>query len=147
MSAVPREAPEPDCRRTGDEIRIEPLDGLLGARVHGLDLALPVTAVQARTLDAALRERRVLLCYGRPLDDAGLLHFARNVAEVLGPCGAAASLLYAEAAPRAGGDAVWLQLAEACDLLDAGMKRQVGALQLVTYNPFLHRLRPLPAHR
>lgn len=144
MNAMPREMPHADCSCPDRALRIEPLDGLLGARVHGLDFDRPVTAQQARALDSALRERQVLLCYGQPLDDARLLRLARHVQAVLGPCGTQASLLYAEAAPRAGGDAVWLQLAEACDLIDAGHKRQVGGLQLVTYNPFLHRLRRLP---
>jgi taurine dioxygenase len=147
MNAIPRAAPDAECRRTDEGFRIEPMDGPLGARVHGLDATLPETPGQAHALNAALRERQVLLCYGQPLGDAELLRLARNVEEVLGPCGTPASLLYAEAVPRAGGDAVWIQLAEACDLLDAGRKRQVGALQLVTYNPFLHRLRPLPAQR
>jgi taurine dioxygenase len=147
MNAVSSQAPDADCRHTRGAIHIERLGGPLGARVHGLDISLPVTAVQARALIDALRERQVLLCYGKTLDDAQLLHFVRNVGEVFEPCDAAASLLYAEAVPRAGSDAVWIQLAQACDLLGAGTTRQVGGLQLVTYNPFLHRLRPLPARR
>lgn len=145
MSAASGTALESACRGGGDGLRIEYLDAPVGARVHGLDATRPLTAGQLRALKAALHDRRVLLCYGQHLDEAQFLRFTRHVGDVLQPGGDSASLLYAEAVPRSGGDAVWINLAGACDLLDAGTKREIGALQLITYNPFLRRLRALPA--
>ncbi len=143
MNAGLRAVPQ-DAGRGGEGLRIEPMGPGPGARVHGLDATRPLTADQARALASALCERRVLLCYGPHLDDVQLQRFTRDVGPLLQPC-TAASLLYAEAEPRSGGDAVWLQLADACDLLEAGTRRELGDVQLITYNPYLHRLRPRAA--
>lgn len=122
-------------------LRITPLEILPGARVLGLDAALPLTAVQLQALREALGLHAVLLGYGRPLDAAGLADLAHRVGEAFACEGAPGSLLYVGAVPRAGGDAVWLQLADACELLGAGTRRHVGDVELTTFNPYLHRLR------
>lgn len=59
------------------------------------------------------------------------------------PVPSAASLLYAEAVPNKGGDTTWIDLAAAYDALDTATQREIDGLQLITYNPFLRRLKPL----
>lgn len=54
------------------------------------------------------------------------------------------SLLYALEIPPAGGDTTWVNLVAAYEALDEGTRREIDALQLITYNPFLRRRHPLP---
>ncbi len=59
------------------------------------------------------------------------------------PLPSSGSFLYALEVPRVGGDTTWINLAAAHDALDAATKREIADLQLITYNPFLRRLKPL----
>jgi len=59
------------------------------------------------------------------------------------PVPSAGSLLAAFEVPRHGGDTTWIDLAAAYDALDDATQRDIADLQLITYNPFLRRLRPL----
>lgn len=59
------------------------------------------------------------------------------------PVPSSGSLLYALEVPRVGGDTTWIDLVAAYDALDAATKREIDGLQLITYNPFLRRLKPL----
>ena len=59
------------------------------------------------------------------------------------PVPSAGSFLYALEVPRVGGDTTWIDLAAAYDALDDATKREIEGLQLITYNPFLRRLKPL----
>ena len=59
------------------------------------------------------------------------------------PVPSSGSLLYALEVPRIGGDTTWIDLAAAYDALDDATKRAIDGLQLITYNPFLRRLKPL----
>ena len=59
------------------------------------------------------------------------------------PVPSSGSLLYALEVPRVGGDTTWINLAAAYDALDDGTKLEIDGLQLITYNPFLRRLKPL----
>jgi hypothetical protein len=59
------------------------------------------------------------------------------------PVPSSGSLLYALEVPRAGGDTTWINLAAAYNALDAATKLLIDGLQLITYNPFLRRLKPL----
>jgi len=59
------------------------------------------------------------------------------------PVPSSGSLLYALEVPAVGGDTTWINLAAAYDALDTAIKLQIDGLQLITYNPFLRRLKPL----
>ena len=59
------------------------------------------------------------------------------------PVPSSGSFLYALEVPRVGGDTTWINLAAAHDALDDATKREIDGLQLITYNPFLRRLKPL----
>jgi len=59
------------------------------------------------------------------------------------PVPSSGSFLYALEVPRVGGDTTWIDLAAAHDALDPATQREIEALQLITYNPFLRRLKPL----
>jgi taurine dioxygenase len=59
------------------------------------------------------------------------------------PVPSSGSLLYALEVPSVGGDTTWINLAAAYDALDDTTKREIDGLQLITYNPFLRRLKPL----
>ena len=59
------------------------------------------------------------------------------------PTPSSGSLLYAVEVPSVGGDTTWYNLAQAYDELDAGTRREIDGLQLITYNPFLRKLKPL----
>ncbi len=61
------------------------------------------------------------------------------------PVPSAGSLLYALEVPRVGGDTTWINLAAAYEALDDATKAEIADLQLITYNPFLRRLHPLPS--
>ena len=63
------------------------------------------------------------------------------------PLPSASSFLLADAVPSEGGETTWINLAAAHDALDEATKAQIAALQLITYNPFLRRLNPLPSGR
>lgn len=60
------------------------------------------------------------------------------------PLPSSGSLLYALEVPAQGGDTTWINMASAYDALDEATKREIDGLQLITYNPFLRRLHPLP---
>lgn len=122
-------------------LRITPLEGVVGARVFGLDAVPPLTSGQRQALCEAMGRHGVLLAYGRRLDEAGLAALACRVRDARPREGSPAPLLYVGAAQRAGGDAVWLQLAAACEMLGAGTLGHVGDVELTTYNAYLHRLR------
>lgn len=59
------------------------------------------------------------------------------------PVPSSGSFLYALEVPSAGGDTTWINLAAAYDALDTATQREIDGLQLITYNPFLRRLKPL----
>jgi taurine dioxygenase len=59
------------------------------------------------------------------------------------PVPSSGSFLYALEVPRVGGDTTWINLAAAYEALDVATKIEIDALQLITYNPFLRRLKPL----
>lgn len=59
------------------------------------------------------------------------------------PVPSSGSLLYALEVPQSGGDTTWINLAAAYNALDAATKLLIDGLQLITYNPFLRRLKPL----
>jgi taurine dioxygenase len=61
------------------------------------------------------------------------------------PLPSAGSLLYALEVPASGGNTTWIDLAAAHDALDATTRERIAGLQLITYNPFLRRLHPLPS--
>jgi taurine dioxygenase len=61
------------------------------------------------------------------------------------PMPSSGSLLYALEVPRQGGDTTWISLTAAYDALDDATRREIDALQLITYNPFLRRLKPVPS--
>lgn len=63
------------------------------------------------------------------------------------PLPSSGSFLYAEAVPRHGGDTIWINLVAAYEALDDATKHEIDGLQLITYNPFLRRLHPLPDGR
>jgi len=59
------------------------------------------------------------------------------------PVPSSGSFLYALEVPKVGGDTTWVNLAAAYDALDDATKLAIDGLQLITYNPFLRRLKPL----
>ena len=59
------------------------------------------------------------------------------------PVPSSGSFLYALVVPRVGGETTWVNLAAAYDALDSATKHEIDDLQLITYNPFLRRLKPL----
>jgi taurine dioxygenase len=61
------------------------------------------------------------------------------------PVPSSGSLLYALEVPGVGGETTWINLAAAYDALDDATRREIDGLQLITYNPFLRRLHPLPS--
>lgn len=54
------------------------------------------------------------------------------------------SMLHALEVPSVGGDTTWIDLVAAYEALDEATRREIDGLQLITYNPFLRRLHPLP---
>jgi len=62
------------------------------------------------------------------------------------PLPSSGSLLYALEIPPAGGDTTWFNLVKAYEALDAATRDEIDGLQLITYNPFLRRGKPLPGH-
>jgi taurine dioxygenase len=61
------------------------------------------------------------------------------------PVPSSGSFLYALEVPSSGGDTTWINLAAAYDALGEATKREIDGLALITYNPFLRRLKPLPS--
>jgi len=59
------------------------------------------------------------------------------------PVPSSGSFLYALEVPKVGGDTTWIDLAAAYEALDDATKLAIDGLQLITYNPFLRRLKPL----
>ncbi len=59
------------------------------------------------------------------------------------PVPSSGSFLYALEVPKVGGDTTFINLAAAYDALDEATKHGIDGLQLITYNPFLRRLKPL----
>lgn len=55
------------------------------------------------------------------------------------------SLLYALEVPRAGGETTWIDQIAAYEALDEATRNEIDDLKLITYNPFLRRLHPLPS--
>jgi taurine dioxygenase len=60
------------------------------------------------------------------------------------PQPSAASLLYALQVPEQGGDTTWHNAVLAYELLDEATRLLIDGLQLITYNPFLRKVHPLP---
>jgi taurine dioxygenase len=61
------------------------------------------------------------------------------------PQPSASSLLYALEVPRRGGETTWHNEVLAYEELDEATRIEIDDLQLITYNPFLRRLHPLPS--
>jgi len=61
------------------------------------------------------------------------------------PQPSASSLLYALEVPSRGGETTWHNEVLAYEELDDATRREIDGLQLITYNPFLRRLQPLPS--
>lgn len=61
------------------------------------------------------------------------------------PQPSASSLLLALEVPRTGGETTWHNEVLAYEELDEATRREIDGLQLITYNPFLRRLHPLPS--
>lgn len=59
------------------------------------------------------------------------------------PVPSSGSLLYGIEVPSEGGDTTWFNLAAGWDTLDSGTQREIADLKLITYNPFLRKLKPL----
>ena len=55
------------------------------------------------------------------------------------------SFLYALQVPAVGGETTWVDEVAAYDALDEATHAEIDGLQLITYNPFLRRLHPLPS--
>lgn len=60
------------------------------------------------------------------------------------PQPSSASMLQALEIPATGGDTTWINLVAAYEALDAATRREIDALELITYNPFLRRRHPAP---
>ncbi len=63
-------------------IAITPFDAALGAEATGIDLAQPLAPDARDTLDAAWRDRLVLVIRGQSLSDPQLLAFSRHFGEL-----------------------------------------------------------------
>ncbi|KQP43163.1 TauD/TfdA family dioxygenase [Pseudorhodoferax sp. Leaf274] len=55
------------------------------------------------------------------------------------------SFLYALQVPSVGGETTWVDEVAAYEALDGATRATIDGLQLITYNPFLRRLHPLPS--
>ncbi|GHD01789.1 hypothetical protein GCM10007320_60440 [Pseudorhodoferax aquiterrae] len=55
------------------------------------------------------------------------------------------SFLYALQVPSVGGATTWVDEVAAYEALDGATRAEIDGLQLITYNPFLRRLHPLPS--
>ena len=63
-------------------IAIKNLDAPLGAEVSGLDLSKPVPRPEADAIEAAWRERLVVVFHGQNLSDPELIAFSKNFGEL-----------------------------------------------------------------
>lgn len=63
------------------------------------------------------------------------------------PQPSASSFLHALEVPSRGGDTTWINAVLAYETLDEATRREIDDLQLITYNPFLRRFRPLASGR
>ena len=63
-------------------MRIKDLDAALGAEVDGLDLAKPLPPAASEAIEAAWRERLVVVFRGQNLSDPQLMAFSRNFGEL-----------------------------------------------------------------
>src|SRR5580700_11633135 len=68
-------------------MHIKNLDSVLGAEVTGVDLAKPVSQTDVEDIEAAWRERLVVVFHGQTLSDPQLIAFSKNFGE-LDPPGA-----------------------------------------------------------
>ena len=63
-------------------IAIKNLDAALGAEVSGLDLSKPVPQAEVDAIEAAWRERLVVVFHGQNLSDPELIAFSKNFGEL-----------------------------------------------------------------
>ena len=63
-------------------IAIKNLDAALGAEVSGLDLSKPVPQPEVDAIEAAWRERLVVVFHGQNLSDPQLIAFSKNFGEL-----------------------------------------------------------------
>ena len=66
-------------------MQIKNLDAALGAEVDGLDLAKPLPPAASEAIEAAWRERLVVVFRGQKLSDPQLIAFSRNFGELEPP--------------------------------------------------------------
>ena len=63
-------------------MRIKNLHSALGAEVTGIDLAKPLSQADADDIEAAWRERLVVVFHGQTLSDPQLITFSKNFGEL-----------------------------------------------------------------
>src|SRR5580700_8937612 len=63
-------------------MHIKNLDSVLGAEVTGVDLAKPVSQTDVEDIEAAWRERLVVVFHGQTLSDPQLIAFSKNFGEL-----------------------------------------------------------------
>ena len=63
-------------------IAIKNLDAALGAEIAEIDLSKPLTRADIDAIEAAWRERLVVVFHGQPLSDPQLIAFSRNFGEL-----------------------------------------------------------------
>jgi alpha-ketoglutarate-dependent taurine dioxygenase len=63
-------------------IAIKNLDAPLGAEIAEIDLSKPLTRADIDAVEAAWRERLVVVFHGQPLSDLQLIAFSRNFGEL-----------------------------------------------------------------
>jgi taurine dioxygenase len=63
-------------------MRIKNLDGALGAEVTGIDVAKAVSQADIDDIEAAWRERIVVVFHGQTLSDPELIAFSKNFGEL-----------------------------------------------------------------
>jgi taurine dioxygenase len=63
-------------------LSIRNLDAPLGAEISGIDLSRPLAPSEAQAIDAAWRERLVVIAHGQRLSDPQLLAFSRRFGEI-----------------------------------------------------------------
>jgi alpha-ketoglutarate-dependent taurine dioxygenase len=61
---------------------IKNLDAPLGAEIAEIDLSQPLTRAEIDAIEAAWRERLVVVCHGQTLSDPQLIAFSRNFGEL-----------------------------------------------------------------
>jgi taurine dioxygenase len=61
---------------------IKNLDSPLGAEIAEIDLSQPLTRAEIDAIEAAWRERLVVVCHGQTLSDPQLIAFSRNFGEL-----------------------------------------------------------------